>query len=89
VAKGSLRLAIDVSLWVARAERAPGIVFLPLDRPTMLLSTKLPGEVHGDPADRMLIAAALLQRCALVTADRTIIEYAHGETPLAVIDVRR
>jgi PIN domain nuclease of toxin-antitoxin system len=89
VAKGTLHLAIDVSLWVARAERAPGMMFLPLDRATMLLSTKLPGAVHGDPADRMLIAAALLQRCPLVTADRTIIEYARGEAPLTVIDVRR
>jgi hypothetical protein len=37
----------------------------------------------------MLIAAALLQRCALVTADRTIIEYARGDAPLTVVDVRR
>lgn len=89
VAKGRLRLALDVSLWVARAERAPGINFLPLDRPTLLLSTALPGEVHGDPADRMLIASAVLHRCALVTADRTIIAYARGAGPMTVIDARR
>ena len=89
VAKGRLQLALDVSLWVARAERAPGITFLPLDRPTLLFSTALPGKVHGDPADRMLIASALLQGCALVTADRTIIGYARGEGPLTVIDARR
>ena len=89
VAKGRLRLALDVSLWVARAERAPGVTFLPLDRPTLLLSTALPGEVHGDPADRMLIASAVLHRCALVTADRTIIGYARGAGPLTVIDARR
>jgi len=88
-AKGRLRLALDVSLWVARAERAPGITFLPLDRPTLLLSTGLPGQVHGDPADRMLIASALLQRCALVTADRTIMRYARTENPLTVIDASR
>jgi len=89
VAKGRLRLALDVSLWLARAERAPGITFLPLDRPTLLLSTALPGEIHGDLADRMLIASAVLHRCALVTADRTIIGYARGAGPLTVIDARR
>lgn len=89
VAKGTLRLALDLAHWVARAERAPGITFLPLDRPTMLLSTTLPGEAHGDPADRMLIAAALLHRCTLVTADRIIVEYARGAASLGVIDVRR
>ena len=40
VAKGRLQLALDVSLWVARAERAPGITFLPLDRPTLIESVK-------------------------------------------------
>jgi PIN domain nuclease of toxin-antitoxin system len=89
VVKGRLRLALEVSTWVARAERAPGITFLPLDRPTLLFSTALPGKIHGDPADRMLVASALLQRCALVTADRTIISYARGAVPLTVIDARR
>lgn len=86
VAKGRLRLALDVSTWIARAERAPGIGFLPLDRSTLLLSTALPGR---DPADRLLVASALLQRCALITADRTIISYARGAVALTVIDARR
>lgn len=89
VAKGRLRLALDVSMWVARAERAPGMTFLPLDRPTLLLSTSLPGEPHGDPADRMLIATALLQQCALVTVDRAIMTYARGPGTLTVVDIHR
>jgi PIN domain nuclease of toxin-antitoxin system len=89
VAKGRLRLALDVSMWVARAERAPGMTFLPLDRATLLLSTALPGEPHGDPADRMLIATALLQQCALVTSDRGIMAYARSAATFMVVDVRR
>lgn len=89
VARGRLRLTLDLPLWLQRAERAPGMVFLPLDRPTLLLSTALPGDIHGDPADRMLIAAALLERSAFVTADRTIMVYAKGAAPLTVIDARR
>jgi PIN domain nuclease of toxin-antitoxin system len=87
-AKGRLRLGLEPGVWIARAERAPGIAFLPLDRSTLLLSTSLPGVAHGDPADRMLIATALLHRCALVTADRLIVEYARQHVPLAVIDAR-
>ena len=74
--RGKLTLSIDVAVWLQRAERAPGIRFLPLDRSLLLLSTRLPGTVHADPADRMLLAAALLHHVPLVTADRAIIEYA-------------
>ena len=89
VAKGRLRLALEVSMWIARAERAPGMTFLPLDRATLLLSTALPGEPHGDPADRMLIATALLQQCALVTADQTIMAYARKAGTFTVVDAHR
>jgi PIN domain nuclease of toxin-antitoxin system len=38
-------------------------------------STLLPGEPHGDPADRFLIATARTQGLALATRDEHIIEY--------------
>ena len=87
-AKGKLAFAFDVTIWLKRAELAPGIRFLPLDRDTLLQSTRLPGAVHNDPADRMLIAAAKLHNVPLVTADGLIVDYArsHGGTP--VVDVR-
>lgn len=89
-AKGRLDLAVDAILWVQRAERMPGVTFLPLDRETLILSATLPGALHGDPADRMLVASSVLRSYRLVTADRRIIEYARREkkTPLAVIDAR-
>ncbi|HEX4936921.1 MAG TPA: type II toxin-antitoxin system VapC family toxin [Gemmatimonadaceae bacterium] len=86
--KGKLTLSIDVAVWLQRAERAPGIRFLPLDRQQLLLSTRLPGEVHGDPADRMLLAATLLHHVPLVTADRAIVEYARATPGVPVVDVR-
>jgi PIN domain nuclease of toxin-antitoxin system len=88
VAKGRLVLSMDVVVWLRRAEQAPGIRFLPLERDIFLLSTRLTGTAHNDPADRMLIAAAQLNSLPLVTADRRIIRYAriHAGTP--VVDVR-
>lgn len=87
-AKGKLTLATDVAAWLQRAESAPDIVYRPLTRPVLLQSTRLAGTMHGDPADRMLIAMAQLDGVPLVTADRLIIEYAqeYGTTP--VVDVR-
>lgn len=82
-AKGKLTLSPDVSTWVDRAGRRPGFTFLPLDRQILLRSTRLPGTMHGDRADRMLIASAVLAGVPLVTADRLIIEVrrAHGLLP--------
>lgn len=89
-AKGRLELSFDLPLWMARAERVPGITFLPLDRQTLMLSTMLPEGMSGDPVDRMLVAAAVLQPCPLVTKDRAIIDYARREKKLAlsVVDAR-
>jgi PIN domain nuclease of toxin-antitoxin system len=87
-AKGKLEFSIEPTLWLRRAERAPGIRFLALDREILLLSTRLPGSAPKDPADRMLIATAQLNGLPLVTADRLIIDYAavHPGTP--VVDAR-
>lgn len=87
-AKGKLTLSVDVAVWLQRAERAPGIRFLPIDRSVLLLSTRLPGTEHNDPADRMLIAAAQINNVPLITADRLIVEYATAHPGTPVVDAR-
>ena len=48
---------------------------------------ELPGSIHGDPADRLIIATARTLGCPLLTADRQILAYgAAGH--VAVIDAR-
>ena len=86
--KGKLVLAVDADVWLRRAERAPGVAYLPLDRDTLVLSTRLTGKLHGDPADRMLIAACQLNALSLVTVDHRIIEYAGTRRALPVCDAR-
>jgi len=54
----------------------------------LLLSTRLLGIAHNDPADRMLIASAQINNIPLVTADRLIIEYARADPGTPVVDVR-
>ncbi|HEY4216023.1 MAG TPA: type II toxin-antitoxin system VapC family toxin [Gemmatimonadaceae bacterium] len=87
-AKGRLTLAIDASIWLRRAEQAPGIQFHPLDRETLLLSTRLAGTAHNDPADRMLIATAQLNGIPLVTVDEQIVDYARAHPGTPVVDAR-
>lgn len=88
VAKGRITVAPELSSWLLRAARTPGIHFVPLDREALLASTRLPGEPHGDPADRMLIATAALRSLPLVTADRAIVAYAAAEGGVSVCDAR-
>lgn len=41
-------------------------------------SALLPGAVHGDPADRLLIATARVGGHVLATRDEHIVSYAHS-----------
>ena len=87
-AKGKLAFSVEPTIWLQRAKKAGGIRFLPLDREILLLSTRLPGTLHNDPADRMLIAAAQLNSLPLVTADTFILEYAAANPDTPVVDAR-
>lgn len=87
-AKQRITLSMDAAVWLQRAERAPGIRFLPLDREILLLSTRLAGTAHNDPADRMLIATAQINNIPLLTADRLIVEYARAVPGTPVVDIR-
>ena len=53
-----------------------GIRLLDLTPRSPITASFLPGRLHGDPADRLLIAAAREVGAALVTRDRKILAYA-------------
>ena len=46
-----------------------------LDIPIFIASSYLPGNIHGDPMDRILIETARKQDLVLVTSDRAILAY--------------
>ena len=74
-AKGRIQLSAPLRDWVDKALSGPGIRFVPLDAVAAAESTLLPGALHGDPADRFLIATARTQGVALATRDQNIIDY--------------
>jgi len=88
VSKGRLQLGTDVGLWLARAALAPGIVTVPVTRDVLVHSTRLTGEPHGDPADRMLLAQAQALGASLMTCDKGIIAYASRTAGIPVCDAR-
>lgn len=75
VAKGKLRLGQDVAEWLEAALSLPGIRLEPLSPTIAVASTRLPWEVHPDPADRILLATARHMDATLVTADRQMLAY--------------
>jgi PIN domain nuclease of toxin-antitoxin system len=78
-AKGRIRLAKDCLAWVREALAAPGISLVPLSPEIAVESSRLPGEFHGDPADRILVATARLLGAALLTRDERILAYGKGK----------
>jgi PIN domain nuclease of toxin-antitoxin system len=86
-AAGRIDLEMDVRTWVSRALAFPGVRLKGLMPSVAIESTRLPGELHRDPADRILIATARLSASALVTSDERILEYAK-QGHVRVVDAR-
>ncbi len=80
VAKGRLRFSIDVQDWIDVALRYPGIKRIDITPKIAVLSTRLPGKFHKDPADRIIVASCLKLDAALVTLDERIRNWGHIKT---------
>jgi len=62
--------------WFARLLQRPGVQLASLTPEAAIEASHLPGRVHGDPADRLLMATARHLSATLVTRDRHILDYA-------------
>lgn len=74
--KGRLKLGADAMQWVHAALARPGTQLAPLEPEIAVESTRLPFEMHADPADRILVATARHSGATLVTADGALLELA-------------
>jgi PIN domain nuclease of toxin-antitoxin system len=84
-AKGRVRFGMEVGEWVRRALTAPGVRLAELTPQVAVDSARLPGSIHGDPADRILVSTARRSGATLVTRDRLILDYASAGY-LSVLD---
>ena len=74
VTRGRLTLNRPLRTWLSEAESVAGFRFLPLDNHIATESVLLEG-LHADPADRFIVATALLSGVPLATADQKLRDY--------------
>lgn len=78
VDKKRIEIDMDVLDWINKALDSPEIFVCPISPRIAIQSTRLPGEVHLDPVDRLLIATAYEENAVLVTCDKKILDYGKG-----------
>jgi PIN domain nuclease of toxin-antitoxin system len=77
-ARGRIRFDIPCLDWVEHALDVPGLSLVPLTPSIAVNSSRLPGDFHGDPADRVIVATTRAVGGVLVTRDERTIRYAAG-----------
>ncbi len=75
-ARGRIRFDMPCLEWVEQALGMPGLSLVPLTPSIAVNSSRLPGDFHGDPADRIIVATTRAVGGVLVTRDERISEYA-------------
>ena len=71
LSRGRITLDRSPLEWIEQALALPRIELLPLTPAIAVKATQL-GSFHGDPADRLIVATAVLAAATLVTRDRNI-----------------
>lgn len=70
--KKRIELPVPFATWLRRAAAADMLSVLPVSVDTVLAIDELPASFHGDPADRMIVAAARVHDLPLATHDDAI-----------------
>ena len=78
-ARGRIGLDRPAREWLEQALALPRVQLLPLTPAVAVGATQL-GSFHGDPADRLIVATAIVEAAVLVTRDRNIRSYAGVST---------
>lgn len=86
---GRLVFQIPLDEWMKTALEQTGLIVFPLSPEIAIESVQLPGQFHRDPADRILVATARINRCPMVTADEKILAYPHVRaiSPTRIMEV--
>jgi PIN domain nuclease of toxin-antitoxin system len=74
VKRGKLELPISVEEFTRRIERGAVVELVPVDTSIWLRSVALPWK-HADPADRVIVATALMRGLPILTKDTLIREF--------------
>ena len=80
VERKRLALTMDVKDWITRCEAIPYIKFVPVTNGIAIKAVQLTGDIHNDPADRIIVATALSMGVTLVTMDQKLRNYQYVKT---------
>ncbi len=75
-ARGRFKTTLPPHRWFRRLLEVRGVRLAEMSHETLISSSFLPGNLHRDPADRILAATARENDYALVTRDRALLGYA-------------
>lgn len=88
VDKRRLLLGMPANRWMDANASAADLVEVPVNGTIACDAGSLPGNIHGDPCDRIMIATARYLQCPIVTSDHKILRYA-AAGHVQAIDARR
>ncbi|CAN5698215.1 type II toxin-antitoxin system VapC family toxin [soil metagenome] len=74
--KQRIALSMPMTQWYERLLSQGHFKVEPVDAAIASDAGSLPGDIHGDPSDRMIIATARSLGCPMLTVDRHILAYA-------------
>jgi PIN domain nuclease of toxin-antitoxin system len=77
VARGRIEIKMTAEQWLDYAVHKTGLRVLELTPKVAVESCELPGNFHGDPADRIIVATARVNGATLVTRDQKMLGYPH------------
>ena len=86
IGKQRIGIGMPAEDWLDKALRISGAQVIALDTATAGLSGRLP--LHGDPADRLIVATAITHGHTLCTQDEKILAYAVDHPELRVLHLR-
>ena len=69
---GRLQLTMPLTQWLADARLLPELRFEPISTEVAHLAGSFGEKMHGDPADRLIAATAMVLGAPLVTADEKL-----------------
>lgn len=75
IRRDRLRLSMPLDQWLADMNSLPEIRVEPVSAEIAVLAGSLAEPMHGDPADRLIVATASTLRVPLVTGDKKLHAY--------------
>jgi PIN domain nuclease of toxin-antitoxin system len=75
-AQRRIRLNMPCLTWARTALDRSGALTVPVTPEIAMGCHQLPGRLHDDPVDRILVATARIEGLTLVTRDRALLDYA-------------